>query len=99
MKEFWETALLQPLELLGRQVLAVLPNVLAMSIILIVGLFAAWSIGYLVERMLRVIGIDRLSNHLGLNAALLRGGVKIEPSQLAGRLWSCCLQSWRLWEH
>ncbi len=85
MKEFWEKALLAPLETLSRNVLAVLPNVLAMSIILLVGLVAAWSIGHVVERLLRVIGLDLLSNRLGVSAALARGGVKTDPSHLVGR--------------
>ena len=85
MKEFWEKALLGPLETLSRNVLAVLPNVLAMSIILLVGLVAAWSIGHVVERLLRVIVLDHLTNRLGVNAALARGGVKADPSHLVGR--------------
>ena len=85
MKEFWEKALLAPLETLSRNVLAVLPNVLAISIILLVGLVAAWSIGHVVERLLRVIGLDLLSNRLGVSAALARGGVKTDPSHLVGR--------------
>ena len=85
MKEFWEKALLGPLETLSRSVLSVLPNVLAMSIILLVGLVAAWSIGHVVERLLRVIGLDHLTNRLGVNAALARGGVKADPSYLVGR--------------
>jgi len=85
MREFWEKALLAPLETLSRNVLAVLPNVLAMSIILLVGLVAAWSIGHVVERLLRVIGLDLLSNRLGVSAALARGGVKTDPSHLVGR--------------
>ena len=85
MKEFWEKALLGPLETLSRSVLSVLPNVLAMSIILLVGLAAAWSIGLVVERLLRVIGLDHLTNRLGVNAALARGGVKADPSYLVGR--------------
>jgi mechanosensitive ion channel-like protein len=85
MKEFWEKALLAPLETLSREVLAVLPNMLAMSIILLVGLVAAWSLGHVVERLLRVIGLDLLSNRLGVSAALARGGVKADPSHLVGR--------------
>lgn len=85
MKEFWEKALLGPLETLSRNVLAVLPNVLAMSIILLVGLVAAWFTGHVVERLLRVIGLDLLSNRLGVSAALGRGGVKADPSHLVGR--------------
>ncbi len=86
MKEFWDTALLGPLEALGRKTLALLPNLLAMAIILTVGLTAAWAAGYLVERLLRVVGMDHLSNRLGVSAALARGGVKADPSHLAGRL-------------
>ncbi len=85
MKEFWQTALLSPLEILGRQVLEVLPNVLAMSLILIGGLVVAWAVGHLIERLLRLVGLDHLSNRLGVSAALLRGGVKTDPSRLGGR--------------
>ncbi len=46
---------------------------------------AAWSIGHVVERLLRVIGLDLLSNRLGVSAALARGGVKTDPSHLVGR--------------
>lgn len=85
MKEFWETALWGPLEALGKKTLALLPNVLAMVIILSVGVFTAWAMGHLVERLLRVIGLDHLSNRLGVSAALARGGVKTDPSRIAGR--------------
>src|SRR5947199_10500723 len=88
MKEFWEKALLGPLETLSRSVLSVLPNVLAMSIILLVGLAAAWSIGLVVERLLRVIGLDHLTNRLRVNAALTRGRFKADPSHLLGRTFS-----------
>lgn len=85
MKEFWETALWGPLEALGKKSLALLPNVLAMVIILSVGVLTAWAMGHLVERLLRVIGLDHLSNRLGVSAALARGGVKTDPSRIVGR--------------
>ncbi len=85
MKDFWEKALLQPLELLGRQVLGVLPNILAMTIILLGGLLLAWGVSHLIERVLRVVGLDHLCNRIGVSAALLRGGVKTDPSRLVGR--------------
>ncbi|MGH7255798.1 MAG: mechanosensitive ion channel family protein [Nitrospirales bacterium] len=86
MKEFWETALLGQLKPLGRTALDLLLwNVLPMVIILVVGLLLAWSMGHLVERLLRVIGVDHLSNRLGVSAALARGGVKSDPSHLLGR--------------
>ena len=72
MNDFINQALLKPLELLGRQLLTVLPNVLAMGIILLGGLFTAWAFGFFVERRFRVIGFDHLCDRLGMNAALLR---------------------------
>lgn len=85
MSDFLQTALLAPLEQLGRQVLALLPNVLAMGIVIGVGFLAAWGLGHTVERLLRVVRLDHLCNRLGINAALARGGVKSDPSLLVGR--------------
>lgn len=85
MKDLWERALLDPVELLGQQILAILPNVLAMSILLLVGLAAAWACSHFIERLLRVIGLDRLCDRIGIVAALLRGGIKAVPSHLVGR--------------
>jgi len=85
MKEFWETALWAPLAALGIKVLALLPNVLAMLIIISVGFVAGWGVAYATERLLRVIGLDHLATQLGVTAALSRGGVKADPSHLTGR--------------
>jgi hypothetical protein len=85
MQDFVHTTLLEPLATLGKTVVALLPNVLAMLIIFSVGLGAAWAAGSLVERVLRVIGLDHFCNRLGVNATLARGGVKTDPSRLVGR--------------
>jgi hypothetical protein len=85
MSDFWKTALLAPLAELGQKLYALLPNVLAMTIILAGGILVAWLTGTLLERLLRAIGIDRLSDRAGLSAALVRGGVKTDPSRLIGR--------------
>lgn len=85
MQEFWERGLLDPLSVLARQVLVVLPNVLAMSIIFAAGLAVAWTASQTMERLLRVVGLDRLSDRLGVTSALLRGGVKTDPSRLVGQ--------------
>jgi hypothetical protein len=85
MNDLLDKTLVGPLEALGSKVLALLPNVLAMAIILSVGMVAAWALGCLVERVLRVIGLDHLCNRLGMSDALARGGVKTDPSRLIGR--------------
>jgi hypothetical protein len=85
MTEFIETALLRPLIELGTRVLALLPNFLAMVTLLLVGWMVAWLVGLITERLLRIVGLDHLSNRVGVMAALARGGVKTDPSRLAGR--------------
>lgn len=85
MKEFWETGVKGPLTEVGRGALEFLPSLLGMIIILTVGLALAWAAGHLAERLLRVLGLDALSNRVGVSAALARGGVKNEFSHLVGR--------------
>ena len=86
MTSQWIETLLEPVTILGRQTLAILPNLLAMSLLLLVGLGTAWVAGHAVERFLRVIGLDRASDRLGLTSTLLRGGIKSDPSHLIGRM-------------
>jgi hypothetical protein len=85
MSEFWNKAVMEPLTVLGRDILAILPNILAMVIIVTIGLITAWLLGHAVERLLRIIRLDQLSDRLGVTAALARGGVKKNPSYLIGR--------------
>lgn len=86
MTSSWEHTLLGPVTALGERVFAILPNVLAMLILLLAGLGAAWGMGHLMERLLRVIGLDRLCDRIGIAAALLRGGIKADPSYIIGRV-------------
>jgi hypothetical protein len=85
MNTTWDYTVLEPVRVLGEHLLVILPNVLAMSLLLIVGLAVAWGAGHSTERLLRVIGLDRLCDRLGIAAALLRGGIKADPSHLIGR--------------
>ncbi len=85
MSTNWEHTLLGPVTALGERVLAILPNILAMSVLLLVGLAVAWGTGHLMERLLRILGLDRLCDRVGITAALLRGGIKSDPSYLIGR--------------
>jgi hypothetical protein len=85
MTTSWEHTLFGPVTALGERVFAILPNVLAMMILLLVGLGVAWGLGHVMERLLRVIGLDRLCDRIGIAAALLRGGIKADPSYILGR--------------
>ncbi|MDH4154909.1 MAG: hypothetical protein OEV01_14070 [Nitrospira sp.] len=85
MTDVFDTALLAPLEQLGRQVLAVLPDMLAMVIIVGVGVVAARASGHVIERLLRLVHLDHLCDRLSINAALVRAGVKSNPSSIVAR--------------
>ncbi len=85
MNAQWIETLLEPITVLGRHTLDIIPNVLAMGLLLLVGVATAWFAGHAVERFLRVIGLDRASDRLGLTATFLRGGIKSAPSYLIGR--------------
>ncbi len=84
MNEYFSQALMAPLELLGRHALAILPNLVAMSVLLLGGLVGAWVLGTSIERILRIVGFDQLCNRFGMTAGLLRAGIKTDPSRLAG---------------
>ncbi|MDQ1291357.1 MAG: hypothetical protein QG615_1164 [Nitrospirota bacterium] len=85
MTTTWTETLLEPVTLLGQQMLAILPNLLATTVLFLAGLTLAWVAGQTFERFLRAIGIDRACDRLGLSASLLRGGIKSDPSHLIGR--------------
>jgi len=84
MNNFIDQALMAPLEVLAGHALAVLPNILAMGILLLGGLLIAWLSSHFVERLLHVIGFDHLCNRLGMTTALLRAGIKTDPSRMIG---------------
>ncbi|MFO0774442.1 MAG: hypothetical protein U0172_07245 [Nitrospiraceae bacterium] len=86
MSEAWIGTLLEPLRIVADRVTAVLPNLFVMSLLLVGGVVAAWVVGTLLERSLRVVGLDRLCDRVGVTAALLRGGVKTDPSRIVGRV-------------
>ncbi len=85
MKEIWDTAVVAPITEVGKIAVSLLPSLLFLVIILTAGFVTAWAVGHLVARVLRVLGLDTLSDGLGVSGALARGGVKTEFSHLAGR--------------
>lgn len=79
------SGLLEPLEAMAQRMLAVLPNVLAMSLIWIGGALLAWGARGLIERTARLVGLDRMSDRLGFTTAWRRGGVTAHPSRILGQ--------------
>jgi hypothetical protein len=85
MKEFLQAALLEPLATVGTRIVQFLPNLAAAFIILAIGWPLALVLGLGVERGLRMLGVDRLADRVGLNAVLTRSGFKPDSCHLAGR--------------
>jgi len=85
MNHIIEQALWAPIELLGRHIMAVLPNLFAMGVLLLGGLLLAWVSGQSSQQVLRLVGFDRASDRFGMTAVLLRAGIKTDPSRLVGR--------------
>ncbi|HJT21689.1 MAG TPA: hypothetical protein VJ746_14520 [Nitrospira sp.] len=84
MIEFIDQALMAPLEILGGHIAGILPNILAMSVLLLGGLVVAWSSGHFAERLLHILRFDHLCNRVGMTTMLLRAGIKTDPSRVVG---------------
>ena len=93
MKDLWETALVDPLRGLLEQVGSFLPHLLVMIVVLAVGILAAWSLRFLLHRILVAIKFDPFCARVGLSETLTRGGVTETPSHLVSRIvyWTVIL--------
>jgi hypothetical protein len=87
MKDFLDTAFVEQLTIIGTRIVHFLPNLLTAVIILGVGWPLAWALGRGVERFLRMMGVNHLSDRIGFNAALTRSGLKPDPCHLVGRMF------------
>ncbi len=85
MTDVVDLALLRPLMELTEDLLALLPSLFGAMMVWSLGWVVAWGVGRLVERALRIVGLDHACDRFGVSTALLRGGVKTDPSRLVGR--------------
>ncbi|MFT5657345.1 MAG: hypothetical protein ACI9KN_000618 [Gammaproteobacteria bacterium] len=65
---------------------AFIPNLIAAIIVLVAGYFIAKFIGFLLSKILEKLGVDKLSNKIGLKKFLAKASVKIELSSLIGAI-------------
>lgn len=93
MKDLWKTAFMDPLKEFLGQVVEFLPHLLAMTVILGLGILAAWGVKFLIFRLLTAARFDQFCGRSGLSQALTRGGVRETPSHLVGRIayWAIVL--------
>ena len=86
MYEFYNHPVMEPVRLLVERVLDFLPNVLLMIAILLVGGAFAWLARALVRWTLQIASFDVFCQRAGIGEMLSKGGVRLTPSQLAGRI-------------
>ncbi|MGH7546882.1 MAG: mechanosensitive ion channel family protein [Gemmatimonadales bacterium] len=82
---FWNVAILEPLRRFATLALAFLPNVLAMVVVLLAGIAAAYLVRLTLTVLLRVAQFDRFCERRGVTAALRAAGVERSPSRAAAR--------------
>jgi len=84
MQDFFNNAILTPLQNLVTQIYAFLPNFFAMLLILIIG----FMVGFLGKRILilflKLVKFDRLSFRMGFNNLLSKAGIRRTPSEVIG---------------
>jgi len=85
MKDFFENAIMNPLQNLLLQIYDFLPNFFAMLLILIIGLFLAFVIKRFLVLFLKLLKFDRLSFRTGIKNALTKAGIRLTPSEFVGK--------------
>jgi hypothetical protein len=86
MTGVWQTAFVEPIRELFREISALLPHLLAMLVIVVIGFAVAWVVSAAISRLLRVAGFDHFSRRFGFAQALIKGGIRETPSHLIGHL-------------
>jgi len=85
MNEFWQRAVVEPLNQLRQQVMDYLPQLSAAVVVLLVAAVAGWVVKQVVYHGLRLARFDRLAERLGLAAVVERVGVSRGTSYVVGQ--------------
>jgi len=84
---FWDSTILEPLRRFTDQALTfLLHNFLAMLVVLLVGVLAAYAARVVVGLVLRLLGFDRFCERHGVGATLQNAGIALGPTALAARV-------------
>jgi hypothetical protein len=84
MQDFFNSAILIPLENLLAQVYEFLPNIFAMMLILIIGIIIGIIIKRILILFLKVVKFDQLSFRIGFDNILGKSGIRGKPSEVIG---------------
>ena len=84
---YWDTAILEPLRrFVDQAVTFLLHNFLAMLVVLLVGVLAAYVSRIVISLALRLLGFDRFCEKHGVGGALESAGIALSPTGVAGRV-------------
>lgn len=84
MQDFFNNAILTPLQNLLTQIYAFLPNFFAMLLILIIGFIVGFLFKRILILFLKLVKFDRLSFRMGFNNLLSKAGIRRTPSEVFG---------------
>lgn len=84
MQDFFNNAILTPLQNLSTQIYDFLPNFFAMLLILIIGFIAGFLVKKLLILFLKLVKFDRLSFRMGFDNLLAKAGIRRTPSEVIG---------------
>ena len=82
----WEI-IQEPLRVMWTNAVGFVPNLLAALVILLVGWIVARVVRYLVQRALKVVQLDKVSEKVGINDALKQANLFTLPSQVVAKLF------------
>ncbi len=84
MREFFQNAILNPLQNLLVQIYDFLPNIFAMILILLIGLVVAIVIKKILILFLKMAKFDQLSYRMGIDTILAKSGIRGKASEVTG---------------
>jgi hypothetical protein len=79
MQSFFDL-ILEPLQGVYVEIVKFLPNLLAMFIIIVAGIFAAWIVKVVVLKLLKAVNFDGWSDRMGFTTVMRKGDLWSKPS-------------------
>lgn len=86
MNDIWGEAMVDAFRDMMKRVALFLPKLLALLSFVLLGVLVGWAIKSVLQRVLKAVHIDALSEKWGIQSALAKAGFKQPLSQIAGRV-------------
>lgn len=86
MNDVWGEAMVEAFRDMMKRVALFLPKLLALFSFILLGIIVGWAIKAVLQRLLKAVHLDALSERWGIQAALTKAGFKQPLSQVVGRL-------------